>query len=239
MMERPKSKAQATALEVDGGTKAVQATALGVVEGTKIVHVAEMSSRATVAANYKATGFLRGDANRDRVILMNNAMVVLEDLFNGVGKINCDDAADANDDGSIDISDALGILFYLYGGGVAPAGIADFQTDRTPDALGCVSAEEGDSSESLEWFAPEPQVLTARALNDLDRVGSAQPQPPLTRSVRHSSLSQSVERKPVRSSRWNLPIGSCAEALSRNDWASCIDTGVGCGGRNVRHGMCC
>ena len=165
MMERRKWKAKAAPLEVVGGPQTV--------------HSAGMSSIAAVAANGDAAEFLRGDANGDGVIRMDDAMAVLDYLFRGVGKIDCKDAADANDDGSVDMSDGLAILFHLYGGGNAPAGIAEVQTDDTPDALGCASAQERGSSARLEPIAPQPQVLVARPVNDPGPVGPAQPLKPV------------------------------------------------------------
>ena len=46
------------------------------------------------------------------------------------------DAADANDDGSIDIADAIYLLSYLFGGGdQPPPPFPDPGIDPTPDTL--------------------------------------------------------------------------------------------------------
>ena len=65
----------------------------------------------------------------------------LNQLFSDHPVIACDDAADANDDGNLDISDALRTLLYLYSAGdpktlPAPAATT-LGPDPTEDSLGC------------------------------------------------------------------------------------------------------
>ena len=45
---------------------------------------------------------------------------MLEYLFLGGTRPSCDEAADANDDGNIDLTDAIYVLEYLFLGGAAP-----------------------------------------------------------------------------------------------------------------------
>ncbi len=57
----------------------------------------------------------------------------------------CLDAADANDDGLLNLSDAIAILAYLFRQGVipppSPPGPPGY--DPTPDDLDCARAEQG------------------------------------------------------------------------------------------------
>ena len=85
--------------------------------------------------------FLRGDANRDDVVDISDAVFTLLSLFAGGGDLPCPDAADANDDGSVDLSDAVYTLEYLFRRGTAPPapgpGPGPPGPDSTEDALGC------------------------------------------------------------------------------------------------------
>jgi hypothetical protein len=64
-------------------------------------------------------------------------------LFLGQGEITCQDAADSNDDGEVDISDAVATLGVLFvGQGVIPLpGMHDCGRDPTFDQLTCLSFE--------------------------------------------------------------------------------------------------
>ena len=88
----------------------------------------------------EACTFLRGDANLDSSVDISDPVRILNILFLGSEKPDCDDLLDSNDDGSIDISDGVFLLAFLFGGGASPP--APFPTcgpDETPDALGCTS----------------------------------------------------------------------------------------------------
>ena len=64
-------------------------------------------------------------------------MVTLEFLFSG-GLIACENAADANDDGSMDIADAIALLGYLFSGQPAPpVPFIECGLDPTDDPLAC------------------------------------------------------------------------------------------------------
>ena len=60
-------------------------------------------------------------------------------LFLGGGEIGCQDASDANDDGTVDISDTVAILGVLFlGQGIIPLpGMNECGVDPTQDELGC------------------------------------------------------------------------------------------------------
>ncbi|MCA8960546.1 MAG: FG-GAP repeat protein, partial [Planctomycetes bacterium] len=63
--------------------------------------------------------FIRGDLDGDGALLITDAIAILDGLF-VAGAFDCPDAADANDDSLIDISDPIYTLAYLFGGGIAP-----------------------------------------------------------------------------------------------------------------------
>ena len=66
-------------------------------------------------------------------------MFSLGSLFLGDGDPGCDDACDSNDDGTVDISDAIATLGVLFlGNGVIPLpGMKDCGVDPTDDGAGC------------------------------------------------------------------------------------------------------
>ncbi len=81
--------------------------------------------------------FIRGDANRDSMLNIADAVAILSYLFGG-GFLPCHDAADVNDDGNIDISDPIGVLSYLFGSGAAiPPPFPEPGEDATEDRLSC------------------------------------------------------------------------------------------------------
>jgi hypothetical protein len=65
---------------------------------------------------------------------------LLTNLFAGGSNPTCDDAADANDDGNIDVSDIISILsFQFNGGSPPPPPFANCGVDPTVnDGLGCI-----------------------------------------------------------------------------------------------------
>jgi hypothetical protein len=82
--------------------------------------------------------FQRGDSDRNGILDISDAIVVLGFLFHGGAQIHCRDAADSNDDGFIDLSDAVSVLTFLFSTGRAPA--YPFQVcgaDPTQDDLTC------------------------------------------------------------------------------------------------------
>jgi len=67
-----------------------------------------------------------------------DAILVLGRLFLGEAEVPCLDAADANDDGEVDISDPVAILGYLFTGGTPlPPPQPEPGPDPTGDGLGC------------------------------------------------------------------------------------------------------
>jgi len=84
--------------------------------------------------------FRRGDLAIDGRIVVTDAVVLLEHLFQGGPPLGCAAAADANADESVDVADAIMILLHLFGG---VASLPDpFETcglDRRSDGLTCES----------------------------------------------------------------------------------------------------
>jgi hypothetical protein len=82
--------------------------------------------------------FVRGDRDANGQIQMADITGSLDYLFKSGAGPSCLDRLDANDDGAINISDPIYLLFYLYGSGSQPpqpfpgAGV-----DATGDALEC------------------------------------------------------------------------------------------------------
>ena len=84
--------------------------------------------------------FLRGDTNSDRAFHVSDPITILFYLF-ADARLDCDDAADANDDGVIDVSDAVFLLNSLFSSGASIAEpFPDCGWDWTPDDLLCASS---------------------------------------------------------------------------------------------------
>ncbi len=83
-------------------------------------------------------GFIRGDANRDAVHNLADAIMTIDVLFGGASGFSCPDAADTNDDGLNNLADAIYSLMFFFGGGPVPPPPYSFcGTDFTPDLIGC------------------------------------------------------------------------------------------------------
>src|SRR5262245_6591770 len=67
----------------------------------------------------QAARFRRGDVNDNGVVLMEDALFILGIMFvdGGKGWVKCQDSADVTDDGSIDITDPIYLLYFLFLGG--------------------------------------------------------------------------------------------------------------------------
>lgn len=84
--------------------------------------------------------FIRGDVTMDQQINIADVIYHLDYTFQGGPLPQCDDAADANDDGHPDISDAIFMLDYLFGDGPQPTQpFPNPGPDITPDPIGCAN----------------------------------------------------------------------------------------------------
>jgi len=86
--------------------------------------------------------FRRGDCNWDDGFSISDPISILNavffrDVFNFVPV--CEDACDANDDGRLDLSDSMTLLYWLFLGGEEPPapGVHEFGVDPTEDRLVC------------------------------------------------------------------------------------------------------
>lgn len=85
--------------------------------------------------------FLRGDVDGDSRLSVSDAVLILLHLFGGT-RVTCEDAADANDSGALDLTDAVTLLRTLFSGGPPlPAPFPACGEDSTADELGCTGYE--------------------------------------------------------------------------------------------------
>lgn len=64
--------------------------------------------------------FIRGDADGTPGVRLADAVLLISRVFGDLVIVNCEEAADANGDGFLDISDGLYLLFYEFSGGASP-----------------------------------------------------------------------------------------------------------------------
>jgi hypothetical protein len=84
--------------------------------------------------------FIRGDSDGDGELSIADPVRTLNYLFLGTVALSCLDAADANDSGGIDLSDATFTLGFMFNGDRAPpAPFPGKGSDPTSDSLGCAS----------------------------------------------------------------------------------------------------
>ncbi len=122
----------------DGRIDAVTPAGLGPVD-VKVVNI-DGKSVVKIRGFYFGTAFLRGDADSDGSVTINDPMTVLNFLFLS-GDLSCLKAGDANDDGGVDVGDAIRLLVFLFtGGSPIPEPYPDAGADPTSDGLGCAEA---------------------------------------------------------------------------------------------------
>lgn len=97
---------------------------LGIEAGGNIAYVAGGAANTIFRVLLAASGdvFVRGDANSSGGLPdLADAIFIADYLFTAAGATpTCLDAADTNDDGMLDISDPLYLIFYLFLGGTEP-----------------------------------------------------------------------------------------------------------------------
>ena len=76
-------------------------------------------------------------------VLGPDGIFVLNNLFSGGPAPTCEDTADANDDGTVNITDAVFILNFLFSGGppAPPPGTVECGLDETGDDVECAVYE--------------------------------------------------------------------------------------------------
>ena len=85
--------------------------------------------------------FVRGDAFSDAVVNVGDVAVILNLLFRGETKtLDCEKAGDIDDSGSLEITDVVFLLRYLFSDSPPPpAPFPECSDDPTQDALSCAS----------------------------------------------------------------------------------------------------
>jgi len=82
--------------------------------------------------------FVRGDANRDGLLNVADAVFTLSFLFTGGLGPECEDACDSDDGGTIELTDAVYFLLHLFlGGPPPPMPFPEAGRDPSDDVLGC------------------------------------------------------------------------------------------------------
>ncbi|MFQ5655649.1 MAG: hypothetical protein ACE5GW_13085 [Planctomycetota bacterium] len=95
------------------------------------------------AVTILATLFIRADCTGDGVLNLVDVVRCLEIAF-GLVATECPDVADVDDDGLLDIPDAMHLLNYLYmNGPVVPAPFPLCGGDASADALPCTASQSG------------------------------------------------------------------------------------------------
>jgi hypothetical protein len=98
----------------------------------------EHCANEVLAAEFGLPDFVRGDVNGDLAVDIADPIFSLDAQFRGTQQIGCGDAADANDSGDVDLSDAVYELVYLFNGGrEPPAPFSAPGQDPTADDLDC------------------------------------------------------------------------------------------------------
>lgn len=94
-----------------------------------------------LTSSVSAQNFIRGDANGDgdTNFYVGDVVAITEYLFAGCATVVCEDGADANDDGIINISDVITNLNNGITSSLLPAPFPVCGPDPTPDALGCAA----------------------------------------------------------------------------------------------------
>jgi len=105
----------------------------------EIFRIVRICDRGDLEITFVPILFKRGDANGDERVDISDAITLLKFLFINGGEPPCLDAADAEDNGFLNITDVLVILndFFRDGTGIPDPGPFSCGTDPTPDQLDC------------------------------------------------------------------------------------------------------
>jgi hypothetical protein len=101
--------------------------------------------------------FIRGDSNLDGTVNLSDGVRTLNHLFLGDAPLGCADAADADDSGVLELTDAVYTFLFLFSAsGRAPPAPGPFDCGR--DGGGPFGNPDGLTCESAGACAPVPQV---------------------------------------------------------------------------------
>ena len=82
--------------------------------------------------------FVRGDCTANGTYDIGDPIALLGTLFAGGGALPCEDACDGNDDGALNVADAVYLLLHLFSNGTPPpAPYPSCSADATADPLDC------------------------------------------------------------------------------------------------------
>lgn len=125
----------------DGPTPGVAVAEVPEGAGTTEVRVQNVDGKESTGLPFRFLDppprFVRGDANGDGVVDLSDPVRTLLHLFGGVA-VDCEDAADADDDEGVSLTDAVYLLEFLFRGGSAPlAPFPGADVDPDGEGLGC------------------------------------------------------------------------------------------------------
>jgi hypothetical protein len=109
-------------------------------EGKPVVHIPALEAAVLRVVDASETTFFRGDANFDLTVNISDPIFTLGYLFLGGGAPPCEDAADADDNGKLELTDAVLTLNYLFnpaGKTLAPPHPERGRDARPDDLLPC------------------------------------------------------------------------------------------------------
>ncbi|HIA26745.1 MAG TPA: hypothetical protein EYN79_01265 [Planctomycetes bacterium] len=109
-----------------------------------------------LTSSVSAQTFIRGDANGDGDVdfYLGDSVALLEHLFSGCASVVCDDAADANDDGSLSTADVIFNLTSGMSSTALPGPYPGCGPDPTVDSLVCAV-----SCPTFTGYTPNPAFL--------------------------------------------------------------------------------
>lgn len=147
-------------------------------------------------------GLSRGDCNGDGVRNLADPVAHLEFLFGTTITVPCQDASDVNDDGTLDISDAIYLLNWLFLNGSPPPGSTDVCIlDETPDFLDCQVP-----SCTIAFDCPERSVVLP--IGHAGREYSASLPPIVQLEIETTINPVGVIQEEISFERFALPIGT-------------------------------
>ena len=103
-----------------------------VVNGQAVSPATEAGTIQILEAN-----FIRGDSDGNGRLQIGDGVSLLGYLFQGQSEPPCRDSSDCNDDGILDVADAVYFFFFLFGAAPPPPPWPDCGTDPTEDSLDC------------------------------------------------------------------------------------------------------
>ena len=138
-MQHPRHGIGAAVLEDSAEPRLIYIPGGASVEGFDVVGVHDAFRVGTPPWSVRPSFFIRADSTRNWVVDISDPVRTLVHLFVSGEDPSCPDAADANDDGAINIVDVVFTLNFLFAGGPPPPppGPSEPGPDPSEDALDC------------------------------------------------------------------------------------------------------